>query len=112
MDQLDSSDGGCGVLELLEPQHRPGTRLDVAVILLNDIVEILARGDLDGPERSMLGAELANGPMGSLISVERDGARHTALGLESLAEERFGAAATSRLGLKRKSIALPRPSTA
>ena len=49
MDQLDSADGGRGVLELLESQHRPGPRLDVAVILLHDIVEILARANLDGP---------------------------------------------------------------
>ena len=50
MDQLDSSDGARGVLELLESQHRPEARFDVAVILLNDVVEILARADRDGPQ--------------------------------------------------------------
>ena len=70
MDQLDSPDGAHSVLELLESQHRPEARLDVAVILLNDIVEILARADRDGPQLSILGPKLANGPMGGLVSVE------------------------------------------
>ena len=77
MDQLDSPDGGRRFLELLESQHRPGPRLDVAVILLNDIVEILRRADLDGPELSMLAAKLAHGPMGGLVPVKGDGARRT-----------------------------------
>ena len=70
MDQLDSRDGAHGVLELLESQHRPEARLDVAVILLNDIVEILARADRDGPQLLILGPKLANGPMGGPVSVE------------------------------------------
>jgi hypothetical protein len=69
MEQRDSRDGARGVLELLESQHRSEARLDVAVILLNDIVEILTRADRDGPELSILGPKLANGPMGCLLSV-------------------------------------------
>jgi hypothetical protein len=65
MDQLDSRAGARGVLELPESQHRPEARLDVAVILLNDIVEILARADRDGPQLSILGPKLAKGPMGA-----------------------------------------------
>jgi hypothetical protein len=60
------------------------------VILLNDIVEILARANLDGPQLSTLGAEFAHGPMGGLVPIERDGARRTRCVFESLAEERFG----------------------
>ena len=83
MQQLDSSDGACDVLELLESQHRPEARLDVAVILLNDVVEILARADCDGPQLSILGPKLTDGPMGSLVSVEGDRARHTSLWLST-----------------------------
>jgi hypothetical protein len=36
------------VVELLESQHRPDASVDVAVILLNDIVAILALADRDG----------------------------------------------------------------
>jgi hypothetical protein len=42
LDQLDSRDGAHGVLELFESQNRPQARLDVTVILLNEVVEILA----------------------------------------------------------------------
>ena len=90
MDQLDSPDGARGVLELLESQHRPEARLDVAVILLNDIVEILTRADRDGPQLSILGPKLANGPMGGLVSVESDRPGHASLSLEGLTEKGFG----------------------
>jgi hypothetical protein len=108
MDQLDSRDGAHGVLELLESQHRPQARLDVPVILLDDVVEILeilARSDPDapdGPQLSVLSTKLANAPIGSLVSVKRDRARPPSLCREGFAEKTL-AAARSRFGLKRKS---------
>jgi hypothetical protein len=60
-----------------------GRRRDLmfAVILLNDVVEILARAGRDGSQLSILGQKLTDGPMGSLVSVEGDRARHTSLWL-------------------------------
>ena len=84
--------------------HRPQTPFHPAVILLNDIVEILARANRDGAQLSILGPKLANGAMGGLVSVESDRARHTSLclNLKALPKKAL-AAATSRLGLRRKS---------
>jgi hypothetical protein len=39
MQQLDAASGGRGIIELLDSQHRPIARLDLAVILLNDFGE-------------------------------------------------------------------------
>jgi hypothetical protein len=43
----------------VEPQHRPQTPFRPAVILLDDIVEVLARANRDGSQLSFLGPKLA-----------------------------------------------------
>jgi hypothetical protein len=94
MQQLDAGNRDRRVSEVLQSQHRPQTPFHPAVILLDDIVEILARADRDGSQLSILGPKLANGPMGGLVSVDGDrvvivrGTRPCCL--EGFPEKRFG----------------------
>jgi hypothetical protein len=60
------------------------------VILLDDIVEILARADRDDPQSSIFRPEFTNGPMRGLVSVEGDRAPHPSVCLERLAKKGFG----------------------
>jgi hypothetical protein len=41
--QLDSANGDCRVVESFESQHRPNPLFDSAVVLFDEIVQILAR---------------------------------------------------------------------
>ena len=41
--QLDSANGDCRVVESFESQHRPDPLLDSAVVLFDEIVQVLAR---------------------------------------------------------------------
>src|SRR6516162_11149197 len=45
--QLDSANGDRRVVESFESQHRPNPLFDSAVVLLDDIVQVLARSHLD-----------------------------------------------------------------
>jgi hypothetical protein len=61
MQQLDAGNRDRRMAEVLQSQHRPQTPFHTAVILLDDVVEILARADRNGPQLSILGPKLANG---------------------------------------------------
>ncbi len=69
MQQLDAGNRDRCMSVVLQSQHRPQTPFHSAVILLDDIVEILARADRDNPQSSIFGPKLANGPMRGLVSV-------------------------------------------
>jgi len=43
--QLNAADGNGRRLESLEPEHRPDPLLDPAVVLLNQVIQILAGPD-------------------------------------------------------------------
>ena len=88
MQQLDAGNRDRRMSVALQPQHRSQTSFDPAVILLDDIVEILARADRDNPQSSIFGPKLTNGPMRGLITVKGDGARHASVCLEALRRAR------------------------
>src|SRR5215831_17314119 len=41
--QLDSANGDCRVVEAFESQHRPNPLFDLAVVLFDEIAQVLAR---------------------------------------------------------------------
>jgi len=69
MSQLDATEQDACAPETLEPEHGAGTPLDRAVVLFDDIVQILRLLDLDGRfalgidgfQRSQIGAALVHG---------------------------------------------------
>jgi hypothetical protein len=67
MQQLDAGNRDRRMSEVLQSQHSPKTPFHPAVILLDDIIEILARADRDRPQLSIFGPKLPNGPMRSLV---------------------------------------------
>jgi hypothetical protein len=68
---LDATEQDAGAPEILEPEHGSGAPLDRAVILLDDVVQVLRLADLMGVSRSTLmdssAARLA--PLLSIVTV-------------------------------------------
>src|SRR5450631_4451573 len=75
--KLDASDRDGRVRERLEPGHRCAASLDRAVVLLNEVVEVLVRPHLNVPPTRMLASQQPQRTMARHVSVERYFARHT-----------------------------------
>ena len=91
MRKLDASDcHRCG-LDGLEPEHRRTPSLDRSVILLDDVVEILARSDMHAPPCWMLAAKQPDSTMARPVTIEGHLLRRTVrMRGEGLPEERLG----------------------
>ena len=76
--------------KVLEAEHRSEPQLDRSVILLDQIVDVLGRPDLALISRGMFAESLLGRAMRSLIAVECDLMRQSALASESAPEERLG----------------------
>ena len=57
MHDLDAGEQDCGAAKGLEPEHRPGNPFDGAVVLLDDIVQVLRLAHLDGQAAVGLNAQ-------------------------------------------------------
>ena len=57
-------------LDGLEPEHRPAPSLDRSVILLDDVVEILARSNMHAPPCGMLSAKQPESTMARPVAIE------------------------------------------
>jgi hypothetical protein len=111
MHQLDACNRGCGAPEPLEAKHDLRPRLDVAMVLLNQVVQVLRRSDLGVRGQQAVRLHLAHGTVRGRIAIERDGFRWLPLMLEAFLKNAF-AAATSRLARSMKSTVWPARSTA
>lgn len=106
--QLDAGDRNGRISEAFEAEHRIDPGLDVAMILLDQVVQVLRLS-----QRRFLGQQLvrlhfAHRAVRRRIAVQRDCLRSEPLTLDRPAL----AAATSRLALSRKSTVFPARSTA
>jgi len=90
MHEFDAGDRRRGSSKVLEAEHRTEPQLDRSVILLNQIVDVLGRPDLALISLRMFAESLLGRAMRSLIAVERDLMRQSALASESAPEERLG----------------------
>ena len=90
MHEFDAGDRRRGSSKVLEAEHRSEPQLDRSVILLDQIVDVLGRPDLALISLGMFAESLLGRAMRSLIAVERDLMRQSALASESAPEERLG----------------------
>src|SRR5450631_3674014 len=77
MGQLDAGDRDGGVRERLELNHRRTASLAGSMILLNEVVQVLVRANLDVPPTRVLAPQQPQCAPTRDMSVERDFARHT-----------------------------------
>jgi hypothetical protein len=85
--ELDATDcDGCG-REAFQAKHGAQPGLNVAMILLDQIVEVLRRAKFSRLGKPALLLKFPNGSMGSGIKVECDGNRRAALRTYGYAEE-------------------------
>src|SRR6516165_5423669 len=87
--QLDSANGDCRVVEALEPQHRPNPLFDSAVVLFDEIVQVLARSHFYSTRKFASLLHLPHGAMRCRIGVQRD-LGGCALVLHRIAEKGLG----------------------
>src|ERR1700716_2517914 len=111
MHQLNACQSDRGVPEAFEAEHDVRSGLDVAMILLDEIIQILRGSDLRILGQQAVRLHLAHGAVRGCIAVERNRFRRLALMFDCLSENAL-AAATSRLALSRKSTVCPARSTA
>jgi hypothetical protein len=90
MHEFDAGDRRRGPSKVLEAEHRTEPQLDRSVILLDQIVDVLGRPDLALISLGMFAESLLGRATRSLIAVERDLMRQSALASESAPEERLG----------------------
>jgi hypothetical protein len=76
-EQFDAGNGDGSRCEGLEAEHRPGSALDTAVILFNQVVQVFGRSQLCTPGQQTVLSHLAYGSMRGSIAVECDGVRQT-----------------------------------
>jgi hypothetical protein len=89
--ELDAGECDRRVGERLEPGHRRAAPLDRAVVLLNELVEVLVRPHFHVPPARMLAPQQPESTAARHVSVERQLARHARqCRTERLAEERLG----------------------
>ena len=106
--ELNTSDRDCRILEDLEAEHRAGARLHASMVLLDHVVQVLRRPQLDSLPAGAFKRKLAHRAVRRSIAVERDAYGRPTLRVASALREDALAAATSRLGLSRKSTVCPR----
>ena len=111
MHQLNACNRGCGAPEPLEAKHdlRPG--LDVAMVLLYQVVQVRRRFDHGARRQQAVRLHLPHGAVRGRIAIERDDIRWLPLMLEAFLKNAF-AAATLRLARSMKSTVWPARSTA
>jgi hypothetical protein len=90
MHEFDAGDRRRGSSKALDAEHRTEPRLDRSAILLDQIVDAPGRPDLALISLRMFAESRFGRAMGSLIAIERDLMRQSALAPESAPEERFG----------------------
>jgi hypothetical protein len=90
MHEFDAGNRRRGSSKVLEAEHRSEPQLDRSVILLDQIVDVLGRPDLALISLGMFAESLLGRAMRSLIAVECDLMRQSALASESAPEERLG----------------------
>jgi hypothetical protein len=100
---LDASDQDSGAAKGLESEHRPGDAFDGAVVLLDDVVEVLGLAHHDGQAAVSLNARDSRGVGAALVdgdlfghAVQADGAFEEcpgggviSLGLSAQTAEKF-----------------------
>ena len=62
--QLDAADRHCRVIEPFESKHRSGPLFDAPMVLLDHIVEVLARPHSDPSRQPAFRLQLSHGTMG------------------------------------------------
>src|SRR5215471_3998689 len=67
--QLDSADGDCRVVEAFESQHRPDPLFDSAVVLFDEIVQVLARSHFYSTRKFAGLLHLSHGAMRRRVGV-------------------------------------------
>ena len=87
--EFDPGDGDRGVSELLQTEHGTQAKLDRAMILFNEVVQIFRRSNSRSRADTMLLEDFTRRTMRSLISVERDFIRQTPVACERPTEKRF-----------------------
>src|SRR5471032_1263549 len=87
MHQLDACNRGCGAPEPLEAKHDLGPGLDVAMVLLYQVVQVLRRSDLGVRGQQAVRLHLPHGAVRGRIAIERDGFRWMPLMLDDLLEK-------------------------
>ena len=84
--------GDCSgsAIEVLEAEHGPGSGLDSAMILLDQVVQIVRGTQLHAFGQQAIGSHLAYCAMRSCIAIEGDCVRCSALMSDCLPEEGLG----------------------
>jgi hypothetical protein len=75
MRQLDALNRGRGAPEPFETEHHIRSGFDVAMVLLDHVVQIFRRPDLRVFRQQAIGLHLAHRAVRGSIAVERDGLR-------------------------------------
>src|ERR1035438_7716120 len=78
--ELDAGDRDRSIRKRLEPSHRCAPPLDRAVVLLDEIIEILVRADLDVAPARVFSPPQPQGATTRDVSVERHFARNARKG--------------------------------
>ena len=89
-EQFDAGNRSSGGSEGFEAEHRPGSRLDPAMVLLDDIIQILGGAQLRALGQQSILTHLANCSMGRRIAVEGDRIWPSSLVPHRLLEEGLG----------------------
>src|SRR5450759_4650741 len=91
MGQLDAGNRDGRIRERLEPGHRRAPTLDGAMVLLDEVVQILVRPNLDVPPARVLSPQQPQRTSTRYVAVERHLAWHTRSDrCKRLTEERLG----------------------
>ena len=90
MHQLNAGDHDRRVAELLEPQHHSHTLLDAAVVLLNQVIEMLRRPQLGLRRQRTISLQLAYRAVRRSVAIPSDRLWRTMLKLDRLAKEGLG----------------------
>ena len=89
MHEFDAGDRNRRTSKSLKPEHRAQTKFDGSMVLFNQIIEVFRRSQLGSLASTMFAEEFPGRPVRSLIAVERDRARQSALALERPLEKSF-----------------------
>jgi hypothetical protein len=90
MHQLDTRNRGRGAPEAFEAEHRVRSRFDVAMVLLDQVVQLLRGPDIRAFRQKTIGRHLTHRAVRGSIAIERDGLRRLPLMPDGRAEKGFG----------------------
>lgn len=90
MHEFDTGNRNRRALKSLEPEHRTQTKFDGPMILFDQIIQIFRGAYLRPLATRMVAKDFPGRPMRSLITIECDLARQSALASEGPPEKRFG----------------------